>query len=381
MGGLKENHIELFHSSDLEVWAPGRINLIGEHTDYNSGFVLPAAIDRGIQMFFSFDKSANRFDLYSHNFQDSRHFTKSDHNLPDDNWAKYLQALIQVVEESEKIEIPYFSVSLESNIPVGGGLSSSAALNAGFLTGINQLLGKNWSKVAMAELAQKTEHKIGLNVGIMDPYAIIHGVEDGFIFLDCQSQSHEIISSNFDDYVLVLVDTMVSHNLASSEYNARRETCERVVAATQTFRKVTSLRDVNKEDLQYINHHYPEVSTVEAEYILEENQRVVEAVTALKSKDFLGLGKLLFASHEGLKSKYRVSCDELDFLVDIAIQSPAVLGARMMGGGFGGNTINLLHKNDVQQWEEEVKDKYKVKYGVLPNTLVARPSIGAKIVE
>lgn len=378
---LKEIHDTLFNPPQFAVWAPGRINLIGEHTDYNGGWVLPAAIDRGFEMYFSFDENIEQFELYSKNLDNQQAFTRTHESLPAANWAKYLQALILVIKEEEGIIVPYFQVSLESSIPPGGGLSSSAAMNAGFLTGIKHFLKLKWSGAKMAQLAQLTEHKIGANVGIMDPYAVIYGEENSFIFLDCQSNSHQVINADFHDYALVLVDTKVTHNHAESGYNDRRKTCERVVELANAFTNAQTLRDLKPDDLVKINDEYPNVSTVEAEFIFEENKRVQEAVMALQSGDFVGLGKLMYASHYGLQNKYRVSCPELDFLVHTATRSGLVLGARMMGGGFGGSTINLIHKDNVSSWIKFATTEYESTYRISPSTLIARPSKGCEVRE
>lgn len=378
---LKEKHILQFGKPDLEVWSPGRINLIGEHTDYNGGWVLPAAIDRGFTMYFSFGADYDSFELYSRNLENHKTFTGDSKPLPPENWAKYLQALIWVVEENEDIVVPYFKVSMESSIPAGGGLSSSAAMNAGFLTAIKHRLRLDWTGARMAELAQWTEHRIGAHVGIMDPYAVIHGENNAFVFLDCQKNTHRVVKADFQDYALILVDTGVTHDHAASGYNDRRSTCEKVIEMANIFKSAATLRDLEPDDLRRIHKEHPEISVREAEFVFEENDRVREAVQSLESGNFEKLGQLMYESHEGLQHKYRVSCPELDYLVNIARESDLVKGARMMGGGFGGSTINLVHKDNIDPWIHLASQEYQSKYGITPSILKAKPAGGSRVIE
>lgn len=378
---LRSKHDLRFGEIDFEVWSPGRINLIGEHTDYNAGLVLPAAIDRGFTMYVSLARTEQRFGLYSENLQSYQQFDKSSVSLSKDNWARFVQALVKVVEETEKIEVPYFNVSLYSTIPLGGGLSSSAALSAGLLTAIQAMCNTTWTGKRKAELAQMTEHQIGANVGIMDPYAVIHGKPDSFIFLDCQSNSHQLIQTNMKDFVLLLVDSRVTHNLAESGYNDRRRTCEKIVELARKNLRVDTLRDLSIQDINRLKHMFPSQSMVEAEYVLEENERVREAVHALQSQNFNKLGQLMYASHRGLQWKYQVSCKELDFLVDFAENSQLVQGARMMGGGFGGSTINLIESHHVTIFQEQIAEAYRQKFGNEVKFIEARPARGAYLIS
>ncbi len=374
---LKTKHERRFGKPDCEVWTPGRINLIGEHTDYNNGYVLPAAIDSGISFLFSLNSDEEQFELYSANLDQYESFRREDGKLPPQNWAKYLQALIQLLRE-EDITVPGFSVSLSSSIPTGGGLSSSAALNAGFILAINKIGNHEWSIKKMARLAQYTEHRIGVRVGIMDPYAILAGKKNHFIKIDCRTDTYERIPADMKGHVLLLLDTGISHDLADSEYNERRQTCENILYAAQHFRDVKDVSALTDEDLVRIRSHYPDLSTAEVEYVLAENQRVIDVVGALTDGNMDEVGQLMYQSHAGLRDQYRVSCDELDFLVDQA-QSHAIPGARMMGGGFGGSTINLLPEIQLKSFVEEVTRAYYSQFGWQPTCLLVHPADGGRL--
>lgn len=376
---LTENHQSRFGAVEYKVWAPGRINLIGEHTDYNNGYVLPAAIDRGISFLFTLSAKEDRFEMYSTNLDQYESFDRNDKKLPPQNWAKYLQALVQLLMDEEDVIVPGFNVSLSSTIPTGGGLSSSAALNAGFILAINEMGNHQWSLKKMAQLAQYTEHRIGARVGIMDPYAILAGQKNHFILIDCRTDEFTRVSANMKDHVLLLIDTGISHDLADSEYNDRRKTCEEVLEATKTFRAVKDVSDLTSDDLGRIRERFPDLTTIEVEYVLDENQRVLDAVETLKMGDLDLVGALMYKSHAGLRDQYRVSCEELDFLVDLA-QSYGITGARMMGGGFGGSTINLLPDEKVEDFVGYVSDKYEKKYGRVPTFLPVHPADGASVI-
>lgn len=377
---LTKYHSSHFGAVDLTVWAPGRINLIGEHTDYNQGYVLPAAIDSGITTWVSLSEDADRWEIYSTNLEEHRSFHREDSQLAPDNFAKYLQALVHLLRDEEGITVPGFQATLHSSLPQGGGLSSSAALTVGFILAINQYGNYEWSMKKMAELAQYTEHRIGARVGIMDPYAIVAGQKDHFTLIDCRTNKIEAIPSNLTDHGLLLIDTGVSHNLAESEYNDRRAACEAVLEKARQYREVRNVSNLKPEDLNNIRNRHPEVSIQEVEYVLEENSRVLAAVEALKAGRMEDLGNLMYASHAGLRDQYRVSCKELDFLVDFA-QVYGVTGARMMGGGFGGSTINLLPGSSTEEFIKDISEHYTAKFGLVPQFRQVSPARGAGILE
>lgn len=377
---LTKYHSSHFGAVDLTVWAPGRINLIGEHTDYNQGYVLPAAIDSGITTWVSLSEDADRWEIHSTNLEEHRSFHREDSQLAPDNFAKYLQALVHLLRDEEGITVPGFQATLHSSLPQGGGLSSSAALTVGFILAINQYGNYEWSMKKMAELAQYTEHRIGARVGIMDPYAIVAGQKDHFTLIDCRTNKIEAIPSNLTDHGLLLIDTGVSHNLAESEYNDRRAACEAVLEKARQYREVRNVSNLKPEDLNNIRNRHPEVSIQEVEYVLEENSRVLAAVEALKAGRMEDLGNLMYASHAGLRDQYRVSCKELDFLVDFA-QVYGVTGARMMGGGFGGSTINLLPGSSTEEFIKDISEHYTAKFGLVPQFRQVSPARGAGILE
>lgn len=375
---LWDDHVDRFGVVQYEVWSPGRINLIGEHTDYNNGFVLPAAIDRGITLYFSFPEGSDLFEMYSQNIGSHQSFAPDDPPLPKSNWAKYLQALVHVIRDEEGIQVPCFQVSLQSSIPTGGGLSSSAALCAGFVMAINHHGNHQWSIKRMARLAQYTEHRIGVRVGIMDPYAILAGQKNHFTLIDCRTDEYTEIAADMQGHVLLLMDTGIAHDLADSEYNVRRKACENVLAAAKSFREIDYVSEMTLKDLERVNVDFPELSIDEVEFVLEENQRVLDVVKALNRKDIEKVGALMYQSHTGLRDQYRVSCEELDFLVDLA-RKYGLPGARMMGGGFGGSTINLLPETRVNDFVDFVTMHYEKNFGKIPSFIPVHPSDGAYV--
>lgn len=375
----KRDHMSRYGPVHYEIWAPGRINLIGEHTDYNQGYVLPAAIDSGIITWVSLSEDMDRWEIYSTNLEEHRSFHREDSQLAPDDFAKYLQALVHLLRE-EGIAVPGFQATLHSSLPQGGGLSSSAALTVGFILAINQYGNYEWSMEKMAKLAQYTEHRIGARVGIMDPYAIVAGQKDHFTLIDCRTNKIEAIPSNLTDHGLLLIDSGVSHNLAESEYNDRRAACEAVLEKARLYRKVLDVSDLKADDLPNIREQHPEVSIQEVEYVLEENTRVLAAVEALRTGEMGELGLLMYASHAGLRDQYRVSCAELDFLVELG-QAFGVTGARMMGGGFGGSTINLLRGSSTEEFIRYISEHYTAKFGLVPQFRQVSPARGAGISE
>ncbi len=375
----KRDHMSRYGPVHYEIWAPGRINLIGEHTDYNQGYVLPAAIDSGIITWVSLSEDMDRWEIYSTNLEEHRSFHREDSQLAPDDFAKYLQALVHLLRE-EGIAVPGFQATLHSSLPQGGGLSSSAALTVGFILAINQYGNYEWSMEKMAKLAQYTEHRIGARVGIMDPYAIVAGQKDHFTLIDCRTNKIEAIPSNLTDHGLLLIDSGVSHNLAESEYNDRRAACEAVLEKARLYRDVRDVSDLRAEDLEYIRNRHPEVLTREVEYVLQENQRVLDAVVALREGRISEVGQLMYSSHAGLRDQYRVSCPELDFLVELG-QAFGVTGARMMGGGFGGSTINLLRGSSTEEFIRYISEHYTAKFGLVPQFRQVSPARGAGISE
>ena len=350
---------EHFESEPLIVFSPGRINLIGEHTDYNDGFVFPAAIDKGIALaiqkndsstskVFAFNKDAlYEFDL------------KTIKPLENGGWRNYILGVIAELQLLGK-KLGNFNSVFAGNIPGGAGMSSSAALENSFVYGLNDLFDLGLSKYEMILVSQKAEHNYaGVKCGIMDQYASMFGIENSALLLDCRTITSEPYKIDFKDYELMLINTNVKHDLSESAYNDRREVCEKV----SKLLNIVALRDASIADLDSIKEHISEADYQKASYVIEENNRVKQFAEAIEKDDLETLGDLLFQSHEGLSNKYKVSCEELDFLVDKAHKSSSVIGARMMGGGFGGCTINLVLKTEREGFKHEVSKHFEQEFG------------------
>lgn len=338
--------------------SPGRINLIGEHTDYNDGFVLPAAVDYYIAMAIH-PNSINFFRFYSYDYSEYFELEISDIKKSETHWANYLLGIIDQFNRNGKY-ITGVDCVFGGNIPIGAGLSSSAAIECGFAFGLNEIFQTGFKKIDLVKMAQLAEHEFaGVMCGIMDQFTSVLGKENKVILLDCRSLDYKYFSLNIPDYDIVLCDTMVKHSLASSEYNKRRLECEEGVKLIQQYENgVHSLRDV---DINMINKYKLQFNPVifrRCKYIVEENIRVINSCLALENNRPELLGENMFASHSGLKNDYEVSCNELDILVDFAKKQDCVIGARMMGGGFGGCTINLVRKLKTESFIKRITREY-----------------------
>ena len=356
--------------------SPGRINLIGEHTDYNNGFVLPAAIDKAAYISMK-RREDDEIHLRSRDYDDTHTTTLGTIGRSEKGWPNYL---LGVVDQLLKAGVPLtgFEVELWGDIPAGAGLSSSAAVECAMLIALNEAFGLKMDRMAMARMAQNAEHAFaGVKVGIMDMFASLFGREGHVIRLDCRSLEYEYVPFRTDGYQLVLCDTGVHHSLASSEYNVRRQQCEAGVALVKAFHpEVESLRDVT---MAMLDAHVAPVDPLvyrRCKYIVEENARLIAACKDLEAGDLPAFGARVYETHEGLSHLYEVSCPELDFLVDHARQYPAVLGARMMGGGFGGCTINLVKESEVTGWCAAMTAAYKTGLGLDLKTYIARIANG-----
>ncbi len=352
----------------LLIQAPGRINLIGEHTDYNDGFVLPAAIDK--YLYFAFATSDDRqATVYSLNYHETLHFALSSADDPEQGGSaggQYLLTAVRVLQE-KGYEVHPFNATFGGDIPLGAGMSSSAALCCGFIYGLSELFDLKISREEIALLAQATEHRIGIQCGLMDQYAVLFGRSDQVLFLDCESLAYQHFPLALGDYTLVLINSMVKHELAAeSGYNDRRASCERVVSVIQRGHPgVTTLRYVTSELLADYRTSLSADDYQRARYVLRENQRVQDTVRALQQGDVPRAGELIFESHAGMRNEYQITTPELDTLVDLAHQQ-GVLGARMMGGGFGGCTINLMKKDQRATIVADIVQPYQQKYALEP---------------
>lgn len=358
---------EQFYIEPRLFAAPGRINLIGEHVDYNNGWVMPAAIDRCI-WFAVAPSSAATFTLHSLDQKETVSFDISELQ-PGRHWSNYLMGVINAIVQRGK-SVSGVNVIFGGNIPVGGGMSSSAAMCCGFAFVLNELFQLGFSRLQLALIAQQSEHTFaGARVGLMDQYASLFGKKDHVLLLDCQSQTHELIPATSDDWDVLLIDTKVKHSLGSSAYNDRRASCEEAVSVLQKhFPEVGSLRDARATQLYQVQDELGDDTLVKALFIVEEIHRTIKAAAHLKQQNWKEFGQLMFATHWGLSQAYEVSCPELDFLVSLAEdQSDSVYGARLMGGGFGGCTINLVKKYFRPALEEMVRDKYFTTFGIEPD--------------
>ncbi|TAE47538.1 MAG: galactokinase [Bacteroidetes bacterium] len=372
---------EHFSSECILVFAPGRINLIGEHTDYNEGFVLPAAIHQGL--YFAVGKSEEAdCQIVSRDKGEQVRFSPGQPlaaGTP--SWANYFIGVSTLLRRRGH-PIPAFNCVFGGDLPAGAGLSSSAALSAGFGLALNELLGLGISRLELAKIAQETEHEFaGVNCGIMDPFAILHGKAGHAIRLDCRSLEFEYIPFQTEAYKLLLCDTRIKHELASTEYNSRRKEVEAGIKRLQIHSpSLHSMRDVNKAMLQEEREGFHPSIYKRCLFVLEENDRVDATCAALKAGDFARMGELLYLSHEGLQFDYEVSCRELDFLVSQARKDSHIAGARMMGGGFGGATINLVATDAVGLVSDKMKEAYSQAFGFEPEIFEVQIGEGARVI-
>ncbi|MDG2194763.1 MAG: galactokinase [Polaribacter sp.] len=357
---IKTNFNTQFGTEPLLVFSPGRINLIGEHTDYNEGFVFPAAIDKGIVA--AIDTSDTAFcTIVAADKNESIEFSLNKlQPIPNGSWRNYVLGVVDEVQK-KGLQLSPFHLVFGGNIPSGAGLSSSAALENSIVFALNEFFSLRLSKKEMILISQKAEHHfVGVHCGIMDQYASMFGVQDKALLLDCRDLSAIEFTIDFKEYTLLLINTHVKHNLAESAYNDRRSTCEKITKLLH----IKALRDANETDLLKIQDQVSTEDYQKAVYIIQENQRVLAASKALKNNNLTAFGKLLYSSHNGLQHQYDVSCTELDFLVDLTREFPEVLGARMMGGGFGGCTLNLIKKEAIEKFTNKASSEYLQKFGI-----------------
>ena len=365
---LKEKYEEVFGMLPvMAVRSPGRINLIGEHTDYNDGFVFPAAIDKAIY-FMASKNNKGLFRFYAADYE--QHFEMKVSELSRSNtlWANYLLGVADQFKKSG-YNIEGVDCVFGGNIPIGAGLSSSAAIETGFSLVLDTLFDCKVNKLDQVKMSQKAEHEYaGVMCGIMDQFAIVHGKVNSAIKLDCRSLEFAYANIELSDYNIVLCDTKVKHTLASSEYNMRRKECEAGVRILKKYKpSITALRDVGLDFLNKYKHEFDATVFKRCKYVVEENERVNQAFAALQQGNIHQFGELMFQSHQGLKNDFEVSCAELDILEEIARNSEEVIGARMMGGGFGGCTINLVKKEGTDNFSRKITAAYKKASGKTPD--------------
>ena len=370
---IKELLKELFADGASLYASSGRINLIGEHTDYNGGFVFPGAIDKCIKAKIK-ENGTDKVRVYSIDIDDYAEFGLHEEDAPEQQWARYI---FGVCRETIKRggTVKGFDAIFAGDIPLGAGLSSSAALESCFAFALNDMFNDNKiEKYELARIGQSTEHNYcGVNCGIMDQFASVHGKKDCLMRLDCRSGEFEYFPFKADGYKLVLVDSVVKHELVDSPYNKRRQSCERVAATLG----IETLRDAEMDDLNRVKDQISEEDYMRAEYVIGEKERVLAVCAALEKGDFETVGQKMYETHAGMSKLYEVSCEELDYLNDIAKEC-GVTGSRIMGGGFGGCTINLVKEELYDKFIATAKEKFAAKYGHEPKVYDVVISDGAR---
>ena len=346
-------------STPLIIRSPGRINIIGEHTDYNDGFVLPAAIDKAIYVAIS-KRDDKEIHLYAGDYNEKHIVTTDTVAISEKHWPNYILGVVDQVQK-RGYTIGGFNFLIDGDVPLGAGLSSSAAVECATAFALNELFGLRLSKLLMVQIAQKAEHTFaGVMCGIMDQFASMFGKKNNVIQLDCRSIEYEYVPLDLKGYKILLLNTNVKHSLSSSEYNMRRQQCEQGVAWVKAHvAGVFSLRDVT---IQMLNDYVlpkDELIYTRCKYVVEEIQRLLQGCKDLQRGDIEALGKKMYRTHEGLSKEYEVSCKELDFLVEAVRENPDVVGARMMGGGFGGCTINIVKEEAIEPLIEKISKEYK----------------------
>jgi len=368
---IREQFEKHFNNTGDFYASGGRINLIGEHTDYNGGFVFPGAIDKCIMAEIR-KNATDRVRVYSLDIDEYTEFGLNEEDAPSQNWARYIFGVCREIQKRGGI-ISGFDTAFAGNVPLGAGMSSSAALESTFAFALNEMFSLGIDKFELAKIGQATEHNYcGVKCGIMDQFASLFGKAGSLIRLDCRSLEYKYFPFDPEGYRLVLLDTVVKHELASSAYNKRRESCENVARTIG----VEFLRDASMDQLIAVKNKVTEEDYMRAEYVIEEIQRVLDVCDALEKDDYETVGEKMYETHYGMSKLYEVSCGELDFLNDIAREC-GVTGSRVMGGGFGGCTINLVKDELYDGFIVRAKREYKTKYGHDPKVYDVVISDGA----
>jgi galactokinase len=378
---IAQSFQERFGHSPLLVRAPGRVNLIGEHTDYNEGFVLPGAIDKEIYFAVGLN-GTSKVRLYAYDLEQDYEAEVADVSKGKTMWANYLKGVVAQFQK-RGLTVPGFDCVFGGTIPIGAGLSSSAAVECGLAFALDHLMDTQLDRMTLAHMAQKAEHEFaGVQSGLMDQFASLFGKPGQVVRLDCRSLDYEYLPFDTEACRIVLCNSGVKHSLASSEYNLRRQECEQGVAILKKYYpEINSLRDAT---LPQVNEHRNEMGDVvyrRCLYVVQENFRVEAACQHLKDGDLKAFGQEMYASHAGLRDDYEVSCRELDVLVQIAKALPGVYGSRMMGGGFGGCTINLVATEHVDNFVQKASEEYHRYLGLPLETYQTTIVGGVEIID
>lgn len=362
---IRSKFAELYGEAGTLYTSPGRINLIGEHTDYNGAFVFPGAVDKAMVAEIRLN-GTDRVRAYALDLGESAEFGLEEADAPKQSWARYVFGVCrEIIKRGGKVG--GFDTVFAGDVPLGAGMSSSAALESAFAFALNELFNLGIDKFELAKIGQSTEHNyVGVKCGIMDQFASVFGKEGHLIRLDCKSLEYEYFPFKPVGYRLLLVDSVVKHELASSAYNKRRESCEAAVAAiAKRYPEVKFLRDASMAQLDEVKAEITAEDYMRAEYVIGEVQRVLDVCAALERGDYETVGQKMYETHHGMSKLYEVSCEELDFLNDLA-KEVGVTGSRVMGGGFGGCTINLVKNELYDAFKAEAKARYSAKYGREP---------------
>ena len=365
---------------DFIVAAPGRVNLIGEHVDYNDGFVLPLAIERYTVIGARIDPDNNSTaSIYSVDMDQQVELSVADPDKRDDShWSNYIAGVLAGMVQDKGVAIPGFQAVTQSNVPIGGGLSSSAALEVATATLVEAVTGKTIPMIEKAKVCQKAEHEFaGVPCGIMDQFSSVLCTADHLLLLDCRDESFEQIPFTDPDIAVLIVNSEVKHELSGGEYADRRSQCEQ---ALQTL-GASSYRDVTLQQLEEKKESLSEVNYDRARHVVTEITRTIKTAEALKKNSWHSVGELMYASHESLRDDFEVSCHELDVLVKIASTTEGVIGARMTGGGFGGCIVALVQGDKADSISDSICREYKSKTGIEPTAFTTRPAKGAHVIK
>ena len=380
---LQDNFVNVFNIKDQHLFfSPGRVNLIGEHTDYNGGHVFPCALSFGTYAIMA-KRNDRKVRLYSMNFEDLGIIEFDLDNMVYDkahDWANYPKGVIKTFENHGHKTEHGFDILFYGNIPNGAGLSSSASLEVLMAVIINDLNNFDLDMISMVKMCQEAENKfIGVNCGIMDQFSIGMGTEGCAILLDCNTLEYRYSKINMDGYKIVIGNTNKKRGLADSKYNERRSECESALGQIQTVKNINSLGELTEEEFEEVKNVITDpIVRKRAKHAVYENQRTLKAVKALENNDLLLFGKLMSESHISLRDDYEVTGKELDTLVSLAWEMPGVIGARMTGAGFGGCTVSIVKEENVQYFIDTITEKYTEIIGYAPDFYVANISDGAR---
>jgi galactokinase len=372
---------EIFNEIPVIIRSPGRVNLIGEHTDYNMGFVLPAAIDKAVYFAIT-PRNDDVCFVIALDINEKYKFGINNLKKSEKGWPNYLMGVVEQFNISG-YSLKGFNCVFGGNIPIGAGLSSSAALEAGLAFALNYIFNLGIDKLTLVRISQKAENDfVGVNCGIMDQFINIFGEDGNVLRIDCRSLEFNYFPFNYENISIVLFDTCVSHSLASSEYNRRRKECDQGVKVIQKdLHHIQSLRDVSIDLLNEYKSKLNKIIYRRCKYVIQEKERLLKACDALENYNLSAFGLLMYEAHEDLSKNYEVSCEQLDFLVDMTKDNPYVFGSRMMGGGFGGCTINLVENEAIESVSKSIAVEYEKKFNIKSKIYITKISSGTNIID